>query len=315
VAKALLVKKAEEEQKVAPRAQVFVKKVENFDWFGATVSTCMHCGKAGHKGLECPDYKPKETRACFKCGVVGHIARDCKVAKKSEKAKAVKSEKAVSDNVSESTVDQSEAERVYAFGHLAPKAASGRKEKNGKVGRPDRLHHSFGAGDLYVGDADCQQKTLEKLGITAVVSAQPAGAQRPKYTGMEHFRFPISDLLKLTGDFNVTTLEGVRRALNPLLEFIESRTQNGQNVLIQCAGGAQHAGACAIAWYMYEEALSLEDALAEAQNLRRRIYLNKGLTSLLEVFEQALEKDTELSFRKEYDAKADHKAMLATLLN
>jgi len=51
------VKVEKEEQKPAPKA-VFVKKVENFDWFGATVSTCMHCGKTGHKGTECPDYKP-----------------------------------------------------------------------------------------------------------------------------------------------------------------------------------------------------------------------------------------------------------------
>lgn len=64
---------------------------------------------------------------------------------------------------------------------------------------------------------------------------------------------------------------------------------------------------------MYEEALSLEEALEETKNLRRRIYLNKGLYSLLQVFEEALEADTKQSFRTKYDAKADHKEMKAAL--
>jgi len=208
---------------------------------------------------------------------------------------------------------EAEPERVYKFGHLGKEVHSGRKLKNSKAGVPDRIAESFGAGAVYVGDADCDEKLLGKLGITAVVSAQPVGGERPKYKGMEHFRFPISDLVNLPWKFNVATADGVKRSLNPLLEFIESRTANGQNVLIQCAGGARHAGACAIAWYMYEEALSLEDALAEAKNLRRKIYLNEGLHALLESFEQALLKDPELSFRKECNAKADHKAILKAL--
>jgi hypothetical protein len=284
---------------------VFVPKVEKFDWFGAAEATCMHCGKAGHKGVECPEHVPlyPEDRAA-----------KAKTAKRAKRAPAAKkSEKAASDNLSVSTALESEPERVYEFGHLG-QDGKGRKMKNGKAGVPDRVYHNFGAGDLYVGGADCDQKMLAKLGIGCIVSAQPVGAAKPKYTGMEHFRFPIADFVHLPQKFNVASQAGVRRALNPLMEFIESRTENGDNVLIQCAGGAQHAGACAIAWYMYQEALSLEDALAEAKNLRRRIYLNKGLYSLLQVFEQALEKDPKQAFRTKFDARADHKEMLNALI-
>jgi len=126
---------------------------------------------------------------------------------------------------------------------------------------------------------------------------------------MDVCEFPISDLVKLPEEYELNEHEGVKRALNPLLEFIESRVEDGKNVLIQCKAGSQQAGACAIAWYMYAEALSLQEALAEAQNLRRRIYLNKGLSSLLEVFELALEDDTEQNFREKYDAQADLKDM------
>ena len=123
-------------------------------------------------------------------------------------------------------------------------------------------------------------------------------------------RFPISDVSKMRKlDDKDGPLDGVRRALNPLLEFIESAIDSGKNVLIQCKAGSLHAGACLIAWLMYAEAFSLEEALAEAQNLRRRIYLNKGLTSWLEVFEVALEADPEQNFRQQYDAQADLKAM------
>lgn len=226
--------KEEEKPKATPRPKVFVSKVKDFDWFGATESICMHCGKTGHKGMDCPDNKSPEPKAeTRKYRKRGHIAKDSKVAKKSEKA--------ASDNLSDSTIDQSEAskfteeqkeeEKVYQFGHLG-KDAKGRKLKNSKPGVPDRVYHNFAAGDVFVGDMDCDQKILDKLGITCIVNAQAWGAQKPKYKGMEHFRFPISDLVNLPWKFNVATLEGVKRCLNPLMDFIESRTQNGQNVLI-----------------------------------------------------------------------------------
>jgi len=95
-----LAKKTKEEKKISQ--PVFVKKVENFDWFGASESICMHCGKTGHKGTGCPDYEV-EYRACFNCGVVDHIAKDCKQPKK----KAKKAKEAASDKLSDSTIDQS----------------------------------------------------------------------------------------------------------------------------------------------------------------------------------------------------------------
>ena len=91
-----LAKKTKEEKKISQ--PVFVKNVKNFDWFGATESICMHCGKTGHKGTECK----VERRECFNCGVVGHIAKDCPEPKKAKKAK-----EAASDKLSDSTIDQS----------------------------------------------------------------------------------------------------------------------------------------------------------------------------------------------------------------
>ena len=199
-----------------------------FSWFGATGATitCLHCGKTGHLKQFCPELEANKLSV---------LDKPVKKAKKAKKA-AEKTEKAASDNQSETTVADSEAgekeERKYQFGHLG-EDSKGKKIRNSKDGVPDRLAHAFGAGDLYVGDADCGQKLLEKLGITCIVNAAPVGAQAPKYKGMEHFRFPISDLLHLRGDFDVTTPAGAARALNPLMEFIESRTQQGHNVLIQ----------------------------------------------------------------------------------
>lgn len=209
-----------------------------------------------------------------------------------------------------------EGNREYKFAHLG-RDHRGRKLRNSKVGVPDRVYQAAGTtdGDVFVGDIDCDQKTLERLGITCIVNAQPVGAAKPQYKGMQHCRFPISDLAKLPADYKVGTLDGVKRALNPVLDFIESRTQEGKNVLIQCKAGSQQAGACAVAWYMYAEALSLEDALAEAQNLRRRIYLNQGLTKTLETFEAALEQDTDQVFREKCDAQADLKAMQKVLFH
>lgn len=277
-------------------------KVASFDWFGATESTCMHCGETGHKGIECP----------------ANPAGGYYLSVKAPKAKKAKAKKAASDNLSDTTLAESEAskqteEREYKLGYLG-KDGKGRKLKNSKVGVPDRLHHDGATADVYVGDIDCSEKMLDKLEITSIVDARALGAEKIHYKNKEVFRYPISDFANMSGEFDAATCEGAKRCLNPLLEFLEDRTAKGQNVLIQCQNGSQQAGACAIAWYMYEEAMSLEDALAEAQNLRRKIYLkNKRVESLLEVFGEALAKDPEMAFRKHYDAQADRREMLKRL--
>ena len=80
-----------------------------------------------------------------------------------------------------------------------------------------------------------------------------------KQPGFTYLRFSIGN--SYYSPFDVKTKEGVLRFLNPMLHFIEEKTGKGENVLVHCLAGAHRAGTTAIAWLMYADKMSFQDAM------------------------------------------------------
>ena len=85
----------------------------------------------------------------------------------------------------------------------------------------------------------------------------------------QYLRYPIGT--HYWSPFDMKTEEGILRYFAPLIEFIESVTSNGKNVLIHCLAGAHRAGTTGCAWLMYANNLSVEDAIKLGKEKRDAI--------------------------------------------
>lgn len=60
----------------------------------------------------------------------------------------------------------------------------------------------------------------------------------------------------------------VQAFMQPLFDFIDEATSQGNNVLIHCLAGAHRAGSAGIAYLMHAASLDLDTALLAAKRLR-----------------------------------------------
>ena len=59
----------------------------------------------------------------------------------------------------------------------------------------------------------------------------------------------------------------------PLFKFLESVTNSGGNVMVHCLAGAHRAGTSSIAWLMYADGHSANQAIKKAQSKRKDLRL------------------------------------------
>mmetsp|Transcript_23966 Transcript_23966/g.24207 ORF Transcript_23966/g.24207 Transcript_23966/m.24207 type:complete len:257 (+) Transcript_23966:67-837(+) len=109
--------------------------------------------------------------------------------------------------------------------------------------------HPTTGGTIYVGNQSAAEnlKMLQSKGITHVVNctAGQASSQIPNYheRTLRYYRFPISywsNYVRPNDDASVQAF------LNPVFEFIDSATNNGDSVLVHCLAGAHRAGTTGI---------------------------------------------------------------------
>lgn len=86
---------------------------------------------------------------------------------------------------------------------------------------------------------------------------------------------------------------------------------SGGSVLIHCLAGAHRAGTTGVAWLMYANGLSADDAILLAKSKRKQINPIGAFPILLFKLEKALgEKGLLNEIRKKVNAPEDHKEII-----
>jgi protein tyrosine phosphatase len=88
--------------------------------------------------------------------------------------------------------------------------------------------------------------------------------------GFTYFRFNISYWFRAIGSrsLDAKNAKAVLDFFQPVFDFIEVATANGDGVLIHCLAGAHRAGTTGIAFLMHIASLNREDATRVAKRLR-----------------------------------------------
>ena len=109
---------------------------------------------------------------------------------------------------------------------------------------------------------------LNAHGIRHVVNCQGMDSKNyhEKNSEFEYLRFPIG--ASHWSPFDMDTNSGVVRYFNVFLNFVEITVRGGKNVLIHCLAGAHRAGTAGVAWLMYANNLSVEDAIKLGKSRR-----------------------------------------------
>ena len=103
-------------------------------------------------------------------------------------------------------------------------------------------------------------------------------------------RFSIGN--HYSSPWDAESSRGLLRFLNPLWNFIETKLEEGHNILIHCLAGAHRAGTAAISWLMYADKLNAKDGIKLAQKRRDCISPIGNFEKLLNTLEVALQSRT-----------------------
>ena len=100
---------------------------------------------------------------------------------------------------------------------------------------------------------------LKSLELKNIVNCQQMQSENffENYDYFEYVRFPVGSILTKS-PFKMTEAAGHLKFWYPMIEFVERKTDDGENVLIHCAAGAHRAGATGTAWLMYAENLTAQ---------------------------------------------------------
>ena len=133
------------------------------------------------------------------------------------------------------------------------------------------------------GSVGSSYKMLEKENIHNVLSC--IGTFSPKYTPEQKINQKIISIIDLP-------TENILKILKGCIEFIE----NSDKVYIHCMQGISRSASIVIAYFMWKNKLSYDDALKLVKKQRPIVKPNEGFKKQLLVFENLLkEKNYELN--------------------
>jgi predicted protein tyrosine phosphatase len=213
--------------------------------------------------------------ACTACGELGHVAHECQQLTNDIRSPDL-------------PVDFNLAGREL-LERMADSESSGKYSSVNAVWRAD-------GGTVFVGSLQAAKDSgiLRKHNIKYVVNCMNQPSHNI-HSSVTYFNFPIEkwrDALIAMASTTSTQFEDsssfklslgirsngfpfcpkeaalVQRFFEPVLDFINSATVAGGNVLIHCFAGAHRAGTTATAFLMHREGLGAEDAISTAQQLR-----------------------------------------------
>lgn len=187
-----------------------------------------------------------------------------------------------------------EARSLFARLNLAPTSPK-RYSNLDAIWRPSTQQ---GCGTVYVGNyvAASDRRTLEERNIVAVVNCQDenspnyfGNSEEPGKTKIIYHRFNVARLA-VAGKIDRATGSGALDVFRATFDFIDSQVKQGHSVLVHCLAGAHRAGTVGVAFLMYKTSMSVDEALAIAQECRPVIGPFGSLLGLLHHLERDLKR-------------------------
>jgi protein-tyrosine phosphatase len=123
---------------------------------------------------------------------------------------------------------------------------------------------------------------LQHLGVTHVINVTPDTEIRNFFPDLlAYHRIPVVDVE--TEDLHRYLADAVRR--------LSASKEQGHKVLIHCQRGVSRSPTVVVAFLMYDQGLSLQQALQQAKERRSIVKPNKGFLRQLEELELDLKQD------------------------
>ena len=123
---------------------------------------------------------------------------------------------------------------------------------------------------------------LQRLGITHVINVTPNNEIKNFFPDMlAYHRIPVVDL----------ETEDLHRHLPDAVRRLTASKELGHKVLVHCQRGVSRSPTVVVAFFMYGQGLSLQQALQLAKERRPIVKPNKGFLRQLEELEQDLKED------------------------
>jgi len=100
-------------------------------------------------------------------------------------------------------------------------------------------------------------------------------------------------------------------------EFIDSAIAKGGKVFVHCAAGVSRSGTVVVAYVMWKQGVSMDDAMRHVQDCRQIVCPNPGFLAQLFLFDNEYQKDVNADFRgwRQHWKKLQDAGILAGLVS